>query len=191
MRNDALKNLSDAELVAGYRENGNREYFAEITERYMHLVYGLCYKYFENRDDAGDAAMEIFEVMMHDIPKFDIRTLKNWICIVSRNHCLKKLTKLRSTDRKKFQYQKVQDKYVEFDPEKALGEKDFKELNLEKLADALESLNDAQKICVKMFYLDDKSYVEVAGETGYSLKQVKSYIQNGKRNLRIFLTSKS
>ncbi len=190
MQDERLKKMEDIELVGLYKQTRENSYYGEIVERYMHLVYGLCYKYFENRDESRDAAMEIFEIMMHDIPKFEIRSLKNWMCIVSRNHCLKKLGKSRATARKNVLYGKQQDRYVEFSPETTLGEKEFKDLSLEKLPDAMESLNNDQKKCVELFYLQDKSYHEVADITGFSIKQVKSYIQNGKRNLKIYLTTK-
>jgi RNA polymerase sigma-70 factor (ECF subfamily) len=38
-----------------------------------------------------------------------------------------------------------------------------------------------------MFYLEKKTYQQIMEEKGYSFMQVKSYIQNGKRKLRVIL----
>jgi RNA polymerase sigma-70 factor (ECF subfamily) len=40
---------------------------------------------------------------------------------------------------------------------------------------------------VERFYLHQQSYQQIAEGTGYSLSQVKSHIQNGKRNLKLLL----
>jgi RNA polymerase sigma-70 factor (ECF subfamily) len=58
------------------------------------------------------------------------------------------------------------------------------------LENAILSLNQEQKTCIQQFYLQKKSYLEITKKTGYSLMQVKSYIQNGKRNLKIELENK-
>ena len=58
------------------------------------------------------------------------------------------------------------------------------------MATSLEELNPEQKQCLILFYLEKKSYQEISENTGFSLMQVKSYIQNGKRNLKILLDKK-
>lgn len=65
-----------------------------------------------------------------------------------------------------------------------------KDRQLELMAMCLEELNSEQQQCVTLFYLEKKSYQEIAEKTGYSLMQVKSHIQNGKRNLKILLEKK-
>jgi RNA polymerase sigma-70 factor (ECF subfamily) len=62
-----------------------------------------------------------------------------------------------------------------------------KEQSLQLLEKGLENLDEEQRICLKMFYLEKKSYQEITEFTGYDLNKVKSYIQNGKRNLKIFM----
>ena len=62
-----------------------------------------------------------------------------------------------------------------------------KEKQYTELEKAIEGLNDDQKKCITLFFLKEKSYVEIAEITGYSMNEVKSFIQNGKRNLKIKL----
>ena len=52
----------------------------------------------------------------------------------------------------------------------------------------MELLNPEQKQTVELFYLQEKSYKEIVDQTGFSMNDVKSYIQNGKRNLKIMLS---
>ena len=56
--------------------------------------------------------------------------------------------------------------------------------------EAMKELNPEQKQCVTLFYLQKKSYQEINEITGFSMLQVKSYIQNGKRNLKILIEKK-
>ena len=65
-----------------------------------------------------------------------------------------------------------------------------KEMNLTLLEEALEELNPEQKSCITLFYHHKKSYQQISEITGYSLLQVKSNIQNGKRNLKLLLLKK-
>ncbi len=65
-----------------------------------------------------------------------------------------------------------------------------KEENYKKLEDCIKKLKEDQRICIDLFYLQDKSYVEVSQITSYSMKEVKTYIQNGKRNLKILMETK-
>jgi len=69
-----------------------------------------------------------------------------------------------------------------------LNEIDYDEKTM-KLKEAMTSLNREQGLCVTLFYLEEKSYKEVVEITGFSSNQVKSYIQNGKRNLKLYLES--
>ena len=66
---------------------------------------------------------------------------------------------------------------------------DFKELwekdrQLENMKKALAELQEPQRVCVTLFYLQKQSYQQITASTGYSMLQVKSHIQNGKRNLK-------
>ena len=62
-----------------------------------------------------------------------------------------------------------------------------KDLLLQKMEAAINKLNPDQQQCVKLFYLEKKSYSEVAEITGFTMLQVKSYLQNGKRNLKLLM----
>jgi len=177
-----IKALSDDELVQGYKDSGGAEYVGELFERYTHMVYLVCMKYLKDPMEAEDMSMVIFEKLMKDLPKYEVRNFKYWLHTVSKNQCLVFLDKQKRKRHKEDNYQDMQQGIVENGVEFDLI--DEKEIQLTNLEEAITMLNEGQQECIKLFYLQKKSYVEVAEMTGYDLKKVKSYIQNGKRNLK-------
>jgi RNA polymerase sigma-70 factor (ECF subfamily) len=181
--------FSDLELVARYKQSGEIHYVGVLFQRYTHLILGLCLKYFKNEDDSQDAVMDIFEQITVALLKHEVANFKSWLHTLTRNHCL---MKLRKPEVKRMITKDVSEVDENLFMEKAEDEhlinEDEREAQLRHLPAALSQLNAEQKICIELFYLQSKSYQEVAEATGYNLNQVKSYIQNGKRNLKIILS---
>ena len=174
-----IETLSDIELMARYRKTKNEKFFGHIFKRYAHLVYGVCLKYLKNTADAEDAMMQIFEKSLTDFKKNEITYPKSWLYSVTKNFCLMQLRKktiaidsLAIVDDLNAQ-QDLANKQIE------------KEMLLNQLEKGLEELKEDQKIGLKLFYLENKSYQQIADQTGWELKKVKSEIQNGKRNLKL------
>jgi RNA polymerase sigma-70 factor (ECF subfamily) len=184
-----FEKLPDEEIISIYKQEKETEILEILFDRYVHLVFGVCMKYLKNPEDARDAGMEIFENLLESLLVHKIENFVPWLHKVSRNHCLMKL-------RKKVHEQSFEDvhsqakeneKYMEYEQELHLfNEKEYKLAELEK---ALEQINRSQQVCIRFFFLENKSYTEVAELTGFSLKQVKSHLQNGKRNLKSILTN--
>lgn len=180
-----LNNLSDADLVSEYCKSGNKDAMGILYKRYTHLVLGVCIKYLKNEDDAYDATIQIFEKLIADIHKHKIDVFKNWLYTVSKNHCLMHLRAQQSKQNNKQVFEKEYESVMELSYDMHLvKEKDTKEVELNKLDTCMEKLNREQQLCVKLFYIEEKCYQEIAGITNYTLNNVKSYIQNGKRNLK-------
>lgn len=187
LRNINKKPLSDAELITKYRYSYDSSYVGELFQRYTHLVFGVCMKYLKNPDESKDAVMDIFEKVLTDLKKHDVDNFKSWIYSVARNHCLMKLRKENSLSPHKQGYENFMKEFMENGtPLHLENEEEFERLRI-KLTSGISQLNDEQKECVKLFYLEEKSYQDISDKTGYSMKQVKSYLQNGKRNLKIYL----
>ncbi|MEZ4828130.1 MAG: sigma-70 family RNA polymerase sigma factor [Bacteroidia bacterium] len=184
-----IKTLSDEELVNGYKESGDTAFVGELFERYTHLVYLVCMKYLKDELESEDMAMRIFEKLLTELKKYEVRSFKYWLHTVTKNQCLIWLDKSKRAREKADHYLETTPGFVESQEVLSLlGEGDSMEKKLIRLESAIESLNEEQRICVELFYLHQKSYQEVADQTGFSMKQVKSYIQNGKRNLKITLS---
>ena len=173
--------LSDKELLEKYRKSGDLELLGILYQRYMHLVYRVCLKYFKDRDQSQDAVMQLFEQLITSLRKHEVENLKSWLHVTARNLCLMELRKRKpQTSLENISEINMEsDDYGHHDNEKPMEE------DLSKLENCIEKLKVDQKQCVSLFYLEQKSYVEVAEQTSFPLKKVKSYIQNGKRNLKI------
>ncbi len=178
-----IQEHSDNELIAVYKKGGDNSLVGELYKRYSHLVYGVCLKYLKNEDEAKDAVLQIFENLLEDLKKHDIANFKSWLHSVARNHCLMFLRKQQTLQRRVNEYEAVYQPEETFETPFSVHDKEEKEVMLTKLEEAILLLKDEQRICIELFYIKEKCYTEVAEITGYDLKKVKSYIQNGKRNL--------
>lgn len=184
-----LSKKTDLELVALYKQ-GEKNAFGLLFKRYTHQLYGVCLKYLKDPDESKDAVMNIFEKLQQDLFKHEISFFKSWLHTVARNHCLMILR-----GRKGIYHQPMEDEvsglevvemHAIWHPDDAAD----KETTYKNLEEAIKKLKDEQRICIELFYLQEKSYKEVADQTGLSMLNVKSHIQNGKRNLKIILERK-
>ena len=108
---------------------------------------------------------------------------------VVRNHCLMQLRKNQTVTKRKDEYANSVKSHVEYEQSVHHLDDEDTEREVARLREAINELKSEQKLCVELFFLQEKSYVEIAEETEFTLKQVKSYIQNGKRNLKIKLST--
>lgn len=188
MSKNNYHNVSDEDLVEYYRNSHDTVYVGELYTRYTHLVYGVCMKYLQNDNDAKDATMQIFEKLLKELKKHHITAFKPWLYMVVKNYCMMEFRKAASQKTNTQKIAKEQQQNVETDVDAHLDEKAEKELMLNGLEKGLSALKPEQQQCVKLFYLEELSYKDIAEKTGFSLNDVKSHIQNGKRNLKLFLT---
>ncbi|MEO6850771.1 MAG: sigma-70 family RNA polymerase sigma factor [Mucilaginibacter sp.] len=173
-------NADDDVQLDSYRKSGDIEILGRLFEKYVPLIYGVCLKYLKDEDSSKDAVMGIFEELVDKVKRHDIKQFRSWVYVLSRNYCL---MQLRSG--KKLEAVSL-DEVMEFTPF-LHPEDNNKEEALSALERCMEKLNDGQKQSVDLFYLKEKCYKEIVEITGFSLNDVKSYIQNGKRNLKICL----
>lgn len=176
---------SDEWLMAKFKSTGDLEYLGRLFEKYIHLVYGVCMNYLKDREESQDATMQIFEKLMVELPKRDIDNFKPWLHVITKNHCL---MQLRSMKVKSAQQEKMlvdEAIFMESSHELHHNDEQVLEHDLEALKNCIEQLKVEQKECVKLFYIKEKCYQEISDELNFDLKKVKSFIQNGKRNLKI------
>jgi len=187
--NKTLEKLTDEELIKRYQASRDKEIVGILFKRYTRFVFLVCLKYLTEEEMARDAAMQVFESLFVKLRKHEIRNFKPWLHIISKNHCLLQLRKKRETIPLDSPGKDKGIAGVESPPPLYLT--DEKEMQLKQLDEAIQLLSKEQRVCIELFYLREKHYDEVSEETGYSYKQVKSYIQNGKRNLRIIMERKN
>lgn len=177
----------DDELIRKYLREKNPEILGQLYQRYMHLVYGVCLKYLKDRDESKDAVILIFEKLREEIQRHEVHNFKSWLYVMTKNFCFRKL-QTKGSELKKFQEysdEKIMESTIDLSP---IDEVQPENLT-EALKECIEKLKTEQRICIELFYFNEKCYQEISEMQNLSLTKVKSYIQNGKRNLKICLES--
>jgi RNA polymerase sigma-70 factor (ECF subfamily) len=177
--------INDAELLRRYAADHDREWIGVLLERYTLLLLGVCMKYLKNEEEAKDCVQQIFLKVLSEVSKYKIEYFKSWLYMVAKNHCLMRLRTMSGKVMKDIDQVHI---VSEEETDKSTLQENEKTYSL--LEASLEELNEEQKQCVILFYLKKMSYSQISEKTGYSLLQVKSYIQNGKRNLKILMEEK-
>jgi RNA polymerase sigma factor (sigma-70 family) len=180
IKNISHTSLTDKELVTLYKKSEDLAILGELYQRYMELVYGVCLKYFKEPETAKDSVMQIFEELVSKLKKHDVENFRGWLHQVAKNHCLMQLRTPKNL------------KIVELKTDLVQSEENVhlngvleKEENFEKLEYCLGTLTEDQRKAIKLFYLEGKCYNEIVEITGQEWNQVRSFIQNGRRNLKI------
>lgn len=180
-----ISHLSDNELVMNYKASSDKQFVGELYKRYTHLVLGMCIHYFKDKELAKDVVLQIFEKLFVELKKREVENFKGWLTFVVRNYCISELRKMQTQHNREMEYQ-YEAKQILIEPDNDSIQK--QERQLDQLEKAMHHLNPFQKKCIELFYLKNMSYSQIVELTGFSVSEVKSYLQNGKRNLKIQLT---
>jgi RNA polymerase sigma-70 factor (ECF subfamily) len=180
VKNISASSLSDNELVGQYKQSGDLNVLGDLYQRYMDLVYGVCLKYLKDEEKAKDSTLAIFEELIGKLQKHEVENFKSWLYQLSKNHCL---MLLRSE--KKFVKTNIDPALMQNEETVHLNGELEKEENFRQLHFCLDQLNKEQKDVLELFYLQGKCYNEIVELTGIEWSSVRSYIQNGRRNLKI------
>lgn len=184
-RSHKKSGFTDEELIRQYQATRDTAFIGELYQRYTHLVYGICLKYLKDEEDSKDAVMQIFEKILQALKTQEVTTFQFWLHVLVRNHCLMELRSRKVRENRSLLHE-IPD--LANTTEKEFSEETLPaERRLTYLEKALEQIPAEQRICIELFYLHKKCYQQIATQTGYELNKVKSYIQNGKRNLKIYL----
>lgn len=180
LKNIAKHSLSDKELVTLYKQSEDISVLGELYQRYMELVYGVCLKYFKEPETAKDSVMQIFEELVSKLKKHEVDNFRGWLHQVAKNHCLMQLRTPKNLKTVEFKTDLVQS-----------GENVHlngileKEENFKRLEFCIGTLISEQQQAIRLFYIEEKCYNEIVEITGLEWNQVRSFIQNGRRNLKI------
>ena len=180
---------TDEEIAREYYVKGNKALVGDLFEKHVKTVFGVCLFYFKDKDVAKDIVMQIFEKLITELKKSEVKNFKGWLSFVVRNYCI---SELRKNKNKHF----VSESYLDFEinPTNYLEEEKINSINndvlLDYMKECLPLLKENQKICIELFYLQNLSYQQINTKTALSLNEIKSYIQNGKRNLKLLIEQK-
>jgi RNA polymerase sigma-70 factor (ECF subfamily) len=179
LHHNIMKEEDDAALIREYKRSGKLDVLAALYQRYMNLVYGVCLRYFDE-EASKDAVMQIFEELITKLKQHEVQNFKSWLHVLARNYCLMRLRSMKNREGREISIDVMENDSFEHHENGVSVE-----AHLQDMEKCLEILPEEQKRSVDLFYLKEKSYREVADMTGYEMNKVKSYIQNGKRNLKI------
>jgi RNA polymerase sigma-70 factor (ECF subfamily) len=172
--------LDDLELIRQYKASGDLEILGQLFTRYTSLVFGVCLNYLRNREEAKDTVMQVFEKLVQSLKEHNVENFKGWLYVSTRNQCLMYLRARKGKFNEEISPELMENElflHPEEEPEI--------EQNITKLEKCIEQLAEKQRWCVQLFFLEEKCYKDITNLTGFDLNKVKSYIQNGKRNLKI------
>ena len=173
---------TDEELLALFYADKNNYWLGILLERYTLLMLGVCLKYLKNVEDAKDAVQQVCTQIIADLKRHEVQHFKAWLLVVTRNHCLMQYRKKDAKNNLEFT-----DNLIVEDAQIDKEERWLKEVTLDTIKESMNALIDVQRICIDLFYLQEKSYKEIMASTGFDFKQVKTHIQNGKRNLKLIV----
>ena len=185
MNSKLHKHITDQELLERFYADHDNQWLGILLERYTLLLLGVCMKYLKNEELARDSVQQIFLKAITELQKYKVEYFKSWIYMVAKNYCLMQLRDKPGKNTIEIR-DSIPAETIEADKESLL----LNERTYDYMSEALKELNADQQLCVTLFYMEKKSYQQIAVQTGYSMMQVKSHIQNGKRNLRLLIEKK-
>lgn len=178
-----FENIPDNELLENFYATQSNEWLGLLLQRYTLMLLGTCMKYLKNENEAKDAVQQVFLKVINELPKYKVSYFKSWVYMIAKNYCLMKL-------RGQHRVMEIMDEQEQENDGFDIDALKSKEQDLQFLETSIMQLNNEQQLCVTLFYLHKKSYQEIVSSTGFTLMQVKSHIQNGKRNLKILIEKK-
>lgn len=181
MNADRYKHISEQELLDRYYADQNKEWLGILLQRYTLLLLGVCMKYLKNEEAARDAVQQIFLKAITELEKYKVEYFKSWLYMIAKNHCL---MQFRDKNRQPLE---LNDQALIPEDDQVIQRLREKDQLLDHMHACMSELGPEQQQCLRLFYLQKKTYQQVADETGFSLLQVKSFIQNGKRNLKMLV----
>lgn len=182
-RTKALEHLTDEALLSHFQQSGDLAYLSALYERYMPMVYGVCLKIYRDPLKSEDAVMSIYEELVRKAREHQIESFRGWLYVLARNYCL---MEWRKNNRHRTDYH-APENMVYYDAVEATFEVELPVEKGKPLEKCMGELPHQQRKSVELFYFEDKSYKEIAVLMAEEVGKVRSYIQNGRRNLRICL----
>ena len=186
MSSQKQHDTGDSELLQNFYSDHDNKWLGILFPRYTLLLLGVCMKYLKNEEEAKDCVQQIFLKVLTEVGKYKIDYFKSWLYMVAKNYCLMKLRGQQGKITKE-----LAEQATTIPEENTKEDWEENETMYQMLEQSIDELNEEQQRCVQLFYLQKNSYQQVSEKTGFSLLQVKSFIQNGKRNLKLIMEKKT
>lgn len=173
---------SDEELVAKYQASGDQDFFAVLWQRHWLRIRKLCLAFTGDPAGAEDLAARAITLAWRRIHSFQDGDFSAWLAVIARNCCIDQARSAwaRLVSLTGEGIAATADQH----PEQGCSCSEDRTFTAE-LEQLVNQLPDQQRIAVKLFFIDGYSYQQIAGLMQCEVKQVKSYLQNGKKKLQL------
>jgi RNA polymerase sigma-70 factor (ECF subfamily) len=186
-KQEGQQGYSEEGLLVRFMEQRDNQSASLVFDRYLNRVYSYCRTYLSSEADCEDASMSVFERLLSCPVDTVPENVFSWLISIARNECLMIHRQRERLERREEDWEKL--KAVDSPSSRPANDEDW-ELRIQKInriRKAVDRLNKQQRHCIRLFYFQNKSYREIAEQTGFSVREVKSHLQNGKRNLKKIL----
>jgi RNA polymerase sigma-70 factor (ECF subfamily) len=169
---------TDESLVESFKATRDSAYFDALVRRYARRIFGVCRKILNNDSVAEDATQDIFMKVFTQIDSFHGGAFAAWLWKTARNRCINYLKSPPA--RREVPVDDPVEKVSDGDPGMDVESAE----QSERIKKTLDLLAPGQRICLKLSYLEGWTYDEIAQRTGFTFREVKAQVQNGKRRFR-------
>ncbi|HAY07831.1 MAG TPA: RNA polymerase subunit sigma-70, partial [Hyphomonas sp.] len=163
---------SDPDL-AHAAARGSEAAFAELVRRHQGKVRGMARRLAGSEATGDDIAQVTFLTAWQKIGSYAGGTFSAWICTI----CFREFLQWRRKQKMEIEF----DETAEVIPFDRSADQTEQRMDLTR---ALESLSEAQRVCVVLCVATGLSHTEAAEVTGWPLGTVKSHVQRGVSLLR-------
>jgi RNA polymerase sigma-70 factor (ECF subfamily) len=159
-------------LAAGERDQA----FERLLTAYRGRVYRLALGYVRSPADAEDLAQEAFVRLWRALPLYDGRaSFSTWLYVIARNACLSELRRRGARPTTSLEDDAA-------DPAAPAGMASPVDLRLD-CETFLEMLEEPQRRIVRLFYLQERSYEQVAEMLDMPINTVRSHLHRARKRL--------
>ncbi len=163
-------------------QNGNSEAFRQLVEIYKAYVFAICFNILRDKDEAENMAQEAFIEVYRSLKSYEFRGFKTWMGRIAANKCIDYKRKMK---KKLIHEVNIEDEnlYIIAD-DKPIIEKIIENEDKERLRNILYTLPEVYISTIKKYYMQGKTYEEIAREENVSIKTVESRLYRGRKILR-------
>ncbi len=165
-------------------QKGDKMAFEALVDKYEKKVYGTCYRYLANEEDAKDAAQEAFFKAYTHIKGFQFKSsFSTWLYSIVSHNCMNVLRKrkgeIKYAGDELLNTAAAPEAYP-VTPEKVMEQKETQML----VQQAIASLPEDYRMVVLLRDKDGFSYEEIAEMLKTSLPAVKAKLFKARQQLR-------
>lgn len=176
-RSNAIRDRSETELVTELLARRDGRIFEELYRRSRRKIFGVCFNLLGEAAAAEDACHDAYIRAWEKLDSLRGSDFTAWVRRIAANRCYDELRRRRP------------DELDENHPEPATDHRIDRSViarqELDRAIDVIASLEEHQRRVFLLRHIDHHSYEEISEATGFDAKQVKSYLQNARRNFHL------